>query len=113
MSPVVGECCEKLVQNLKDTSKDFKEPVDFKQLSSYRDSENVQLYFRESRFFTKLDLLRVTVYRENFAPVLISPLLPEGEFKTGLIELYIKDYIKKLESGRIQGWANLSQISIG
>ena len=33
-----------------------------------------------------------TVYRENFAPVLFSPISPsdpEGEFKTGLIELDI------------------------
>ena len=33
-----------------------------------------------------------TVYRENFAPVLFSPFSrsdPEGEFKTGLIELDI------------------------
>ena len=33
-----------------------------------------------------------TVFRENFAPVLFSPFSPsdpEGEFKTGLIELDI------------------------
>ena len=40
-------------------------------------------------------------------------LWPEGEFKTGLIELYIKDYIRKLDSGRIQDWANKFQNSIG
>ena len=57
MSPVVGECCEKLVQNLKETSKDFKEPVDFKQLSTFTDIENLPQYFRKSRFFIKLDLL--------------------------------------------------------
>ena len=57
-----------------------------------------------------------TVNRENFAPVLFSPFSPSnlrGEFKTGLIELYIKEYVRKLESGRIQDWANRSQISIG
>ena len=37
-----------------------------------------------------------TVHRENFA------LWPEGEFKTGLIEFCTKDYVSKLESGRIQ-----------
>ena len=40
-------------------------------------------------------------------------LWPEGEFKTGLIELYIKDYIRELGSGRIQDWANRFQNSIG
>ena len=33
-------------------------------------------------------------------------LRPEGEFKTGPIEIYIKDYTRKLEGGRIQDWAN-------
>ena len=37
----------------------------------------------------------------------------EGEFKTGLIESYIKDCIRKYESGRIQDWANQSRISRG
>ena len=36
--------------------------------------------------------------------------LTEGEFETGLIELCVKDYIRKLETGRIQGWANQFQI---
>ena len=30
----------------------------------------------------------------------------EGEFKTGLIEFCTKDYVTKLESARIQDWAN-------
>ena len=30
----------------------------------------------------------------------------EGEFKTGLIQLPLKDYLRKLESGRILNWAN-------
>ena len=56
-----------------------------------------------------------TVYRENSAPVLfvLFALWSEGEFKTGLIELYIMDYIRKLESGLIQDWVNHSQTSIG
>ena len=40
-------------------------------------------------------------------------LKPEDEFKTGLIELYIKGYIRKLKSWQIQDWANQFQISIG
>ena len=40
-------------------------------------------------------------------------LLSEGEFKTGQIELYIKDNKIKIEGGRIQDWVNQSQISIG
>ena len=42
----------------------------------------------------------------KFRPHFIFPLFalwPEGEFTTGLIELWIKDYIGKLERGRIQG----------
>ena len=35
----------------------------------------------------------------------------ESEFKTGLIEVCTKDYIRKQESGRIQDWANQFQIS--
>ena len=50
-------------------------------------------------------------------PVFFSPfspaLWPEGEFKTGQIELYIKDYMRKLEHGRIKDWVNQSQISKG
>ena len=52
-----------------------------------------------------------TVYRENFAPVFIFALFalwPEGEFKTGFIQLYIKVYVRKLDSGRIQDWVNQS-----
>ena len=40
-----------------------------------------------------------TLYRENFAPVFFFALFalwPEGVFKTGLIELFIKVYIRKL-----------------
>ena len=40
-----------------------------------------------------------TVNRENFTAVLF---LPKGEFKTGLIELYLKDYVRKFEYGKIQ-----------
>ena len=49
----------------------------------------------------------------KFRPHFIFALLPEGEFKTGPMELYIKNYIRRVESGRIQDWANQSQISIG
>ena len=50
--------------------------------------------------------------------VLIIPLLYTGKiqggFKIELIKLPIKDYVRKLESGRIQDSANQSQIvSIG
>ena len=60
---------------------------------------------------------RVTVYREislqfYFTP-LVFPLSLEGKFITGLIELYVKDYVRKSESGRIQDWVNQSQICIG
>ena len=40
-------------------------------------------------------------------------VLSEGEFKTGLIELYTRGYIRKWEIGRIQDWANEFQISVG
>ena len=33
MSPLVAGCCDRLIQNLKEISKDCKEPVNFKQLS--------------------------------------------------------------------------------
>ena len=36
--------------------------------------------------------------RFTFAPF---SLKPEGEFKTGLNELLIKDYVQKLDSGQI------------
>ena len=49
----------------------------------------------------------------KFSPHFIFALLSEGEFKTGRIELYVKDYKIKIEAGRIQDWANQSQISIG
>ena len=45
------------------------------------------------------------IYRENFVPGLFfAPfaLWPEGKFKTGLIELYVKDYVRKLQSERMQ-----------
>ena len=57
------------------------------------------------------------VYRENFAPVLCSPifaLLLEGEFKTGLIELFIKDYKRKLEIGEFKtGRISFRSIGLG
>ena len=37
----------------------------------------------------------------KFRPCFIFALWPEGKFKTGLIELCIKDIVKKLDS-----WAN-------
>ena len=45
-----------------------------------------------------------TIYREIFPGFIFAlfALRPEGELKTGLIELYIKDFIRKLKSGRIQ-----------
>ena len=53
----------------------------------------------------------------KFHPVLFSPfslaLWPEGEFNTGLMELYIKDYIRKFDSGRIQDCVNQFQNIIG
>ena len=49
----------------------------------------------------------------KFRPHFIFALFQEGEFKTGLIELNIKDYIRKLKSGPIQDWANQLQISKG
>ena len=51
-----------------------------------------------------------TVYRENFTPIFnifaLFALCHVGEFKTGLIEIFIKDSVRKIESGRIQDWAN-------
>ena len=57
---------------------------------------------------------KYTVYGEHF--VLFSPFSPsdlQGKFKTGLIESSIKDHVTKLESGKIQDWLNLFQISTG
>ena len=51
----------------------------------------------------------VTVYRENFAPCFIFAIFakwPKGEFKTEQIELYVMDYVGKLESGQIQEVVN-------
>ena len=45
----------------------------------------------------------------NFRPRFIFTLfalLHEDEFKTGQIELYVKGYVRKLVSRRIQDWAN-------
>ena len=47
--------------------------------------------------------LHYAVYRENFVPYVIFvplALLYDSEFNTGQIELYIKDYIMKLERWR-------------
>ena len=53
------------------------------------------------------------LYTGKIRPRFIFALWHEGEFKTGLIQLFIKDYVRKLESGRIQDWAKQFQISIG
>ena len=51
----------------------------------------------------------------KFRPRFIFALFrSEGEFKTGPIEFYIKEYVKKkFESGQIQDWANQYYISLG
>ena len=57
----------------------------------------------------KVETEMYTVYREKIAPRFIFALFAlchVGEFKTGLIEISIKDYVRKFESGRIQDWAN-------
>ena len=63
-------------------------------------------------FIPDIQKLITTVYRENCTRFIFT-LWSEGDFKTGLIELYIKEYTRKLESWRIQDWANKFQISIG
>ena len=63
----------------------------------------------------KLEHSDNTVYRENFTPVLFSPFSPSGlraNFKLGQLN-GIKNYIRKLECGRIQDWANQSVVLIG
>ena len=55
----------------------------------------------------------VLLYTGKILPRFIFAPSTEGEFKTGLIDLYRKDHIRKLESGRIQDPANQSQVSIG
>ena len=52
-------------------------------------------------------------WQEKNHPVLFSPSWPKAKFKTGLIEVYGKDYVRKLESWWIQDWVNQSQICIG
>ena len=49
--------------------------------------------------------LQYTVHNDKgkISPCFIFALIalwPEGEFKTGLIELYVKEYVRKLESRR-------------
>ena len=64
----------------------------------------------------ELDLPYIYCIQGKFRPRFIFALFAlwhEGEFKTGLIELYIKKYVRKLESGRIQNWANQYWISVG
>ena len=39
-------------------------------------------------------------------PRFIFALWPYSEFKAVPIELYVKDYVRKLESGRIWNWAH-------
>ena len=63
-----------------------------------------------------LNNLNKILYTGKISPLFIFALfalLSEGKFKTGQIELYLKDYKIKIEGGRIQDWANQSQISIG
>ena len=53
-------------------------------------------------------LVSNTVYSEILAPLYFAlfALIHEGEFKTGLIEMCIKDNVAKLGRGPIQDWAN-------
>ena len=44
-------------------------------------------------------------FRPRFIFALFA-LYHVGEFKTGLIELFENDYVRKFETGRIQDWAN-------
>ena len=53
------------------------------------------------------------LYRENFAPVLFSPSALRAKLTLGLIKLYMKHYVRKLDSKGIQDWAKQSQVSIG
>ena len=50
-------------------------------------------------------------FRPRFIFALFA-LWREGKFQTGSIELYIKDYIRKLKSGRIQDWVIQSWVFI-
>ena len=77
---------------------------------------NAPLWYKVAR--KERERLKFCCYciQGKFRPRFIFALFvlwPEGKFKTGLIELCIKDYIRKLECGRIQEWANQSQNSIG
>ena len=52
----------------------------------------------------------------KFCPRFILALFalwPEGEFKTVLIDFYVKDCVTNLGHGRIQDLANQFQISVG
>ena len=50
--------------------------------------------------------LLIILYMGKISPRFIFALWFEGEFKTGPVELYIKDYVRKLDGGQIQDWAN-------
>ena len=67
--------------------------------------------------FSESDLAwQHNAYRKNFAPIFILALFPlrsKDEFKTGLIYLYTRGYIAKLEIWQIQDWAHEFQISLG
>ena len=78
----------------------------------------IMLYYKKMQFNYKKDAIQIFVllYTGKILPRFIFALLallPEGKFKTGLIELYLKDYMIKLYSGQIQDWANQFQISVG
>ena len=60
--------------------------------------------------------VKLLLYTGKIPPCFIFALFtkrPKGKFKTGQIELYVMDYVGKLESGQIQEVVNQSWIRIG
>ena len=56
-------------------------------------------------FYVELQIRKVYCIQGKFCPCFIFAPKLEGKFKTVLIEWYLKDYVTKLERGRIQDWA--------
>ena len=73
---------------------------------------------RSNRSLWKVTLqtnaIGITVYRDNFAPDLIFALFTpsaEGEIKSGLIELHIKDYVRNSKVCKFKtGWISLGSL---
>ena len=65
------------------------------------------LYFNLT--FCKFRAVLYCLQDKFHPPILFLPF----DQRAGLIELYVKDYVRKLESGQIQNWVNQSENYLG